>query len=74
MLAALIALGLAAGAAPAAPPPPTDPITIEALFADLDDGMQEEPWEGDDVERLEVPEIPPLDLDWGPDLDDDDLR
>ena len=51
-------------------------LSIEALFADLEDGSrQDEPWEEPDpVDRLEVPEIPSLDLDWGPDLDEDDLR
>jgi DivIVA domain-containing protein len=51
-------------------------VSIEALFADLEDGSrQDELWEGPDaVDQLEVPEIPSLDLDWGPDLDEDDLR
>jgi DivIVA domain-containing protein len=51
-------------------------VSIEALFADLEEGSrQDELWEGPDaVDQLEVPEIPSLDLDWGPDLDEDDLR
>jgi hypothetical protein len=51
-------------------------VSIEALFADLEDGSrQDELWEAPDaMDQLEVPEIPSLDLDWGPDLDEDDLR
>jgi DivIVA domain-containing protein len=51
-------------------------VSIEALFADLEEGSrQDELWDGPDaVDQLEVPEIPSLDLDWGPDLDEDDLR
>jgi DivIVA domain-containing protein len=56
-----------------APAGPAAEISIEALFADLDDEPhQDELWQGADaVDRLEVPEIPSLDLDWGPDLDED---
>ena len=60
-----------------APDASTAEMSIEALFADLEDEPHDDddPWEGADaVERLEVPEIPTLDLDWGPDLDEDDLR
>jgi DivIVA domain-containing protein len=57
-----------------ATPPSPDAMSIEALFADLDDGTHDELWDGTDAAHLEVPDIPPLDLDWGPDLDEDDLR
>ena len=50
------------------------PVSIEALFADLDDEGHDELWAGTDAAALEVPEIPSLDLDWGPDLDEDDPR
>jgi len=49
----------------------TEAMSIEALFADLDEGTQDELWGSADLARLEAPEIPPLDLDWGPDLDED---
>jgi len=54
----------------------TADMSIEALFADLDDApRQDSLWGGSDaVDRLEVPEVPPLDLDWGPDLGEDDFR
>ena len=46
-----------------------------ALFAELDDPAYEELWEGTKAMRLEMPDIPPLDLDWGDGGDDlDDLR
>jgi len=35
------------------------------LFAELDDPTYEELWEGTEAMRLEMPDIPPLDLDWG---------
>ncbi len=50
------------------------PVSIEALFADLDDEGHDELWAGTDAAALDVPEIPSLDLDWGPDLDEDDPR
>jgi DivIVA domain-containing protein len=47
----------------------------EELFAELDDPAYEELWEGTQAMRLEMPDIPPLDLDWGDGEDDlDDLR
>jgi DivIVA domain-containing protein len=47
----------------------------EALFEELDDPDYEELWEGTQAMRLEMPEIPPLDLDWGDGEDDlDDPR
>lgn len=52
----------------------TEAMSIEALFADLDEeaAMQEALWAGTGASELDVPEIPPLDLDWGPDLDEDE--
>jgi len=45
------------------------------LFAELDDPTYEELWEGTEAIRLEMPDIPPLDLDWGDGEDDlDDPR
>ena len=52
-----------------ATPPPR---SIEELFADLDASGRDDPWNGTDAMHLEVPDIPPLDLDWG-DASDDDL-
>jgi DivIVA domain-containing protein len=47
----------------------------DALFAELDDPAYEELWSGTQAMRIEMPDIPPLDLDWGDDEDDlDDLR
>lgn len=47
----------------------------EALFEELDDPAYEELWEGTQAMRLEMPDIPPLDLDWGDEGEDlDDLR
>jgi DivIVA domain-containing protein len=47
----------------------------EALFEELDDPDYEELWEGTQAMRIEMPEIPPLDLDWGDGEDDlDDPR
>ena len=52
-----------------------DEGAAEALFQELDDPAYEELWEGTQAMRLEMPDIPPLDLDWGDDEDDlDDLR
>jgi DivIVA domain-containing protein len=52
-----------------------DAEAAEALFQELDDPAYEELWEGTQAMRLEMPDIPPLDLDWGEGEDDlDDLR
>jgi DivIVA domain-containing protein len=50
----------------AAPPTPT----MDEMFADVDE--DDEMWAGTDTVHLEVPDIPPLDLDWGEPLDPDD--
>ena len=52
-----------------APPP----LSIEELFADLEETGRGDLWGGTDAMHLEVPDIPPLDLDWGDASDDDDL-
>jgi DivIVA domain-containing protein len=53
----------------------TAEVSIEALFADLDDEPHQDVlWETSGaIEALEEPDIPPLDLDWGPDLDEGDF-
>jgi DivIVA domain-containing protein len=63
----------------ARPPMPTAPMSIEELFADLGshgeeaNAVHDDLWGGSDAVELEVPDIPPLDLDWGDagDVDDD---
>ena len=44
-----------------------------SLFEALDDPSYEDLWGGAQALQLEVPDIPPLDLDWG-DEEDDDLQ
>lgn len=63
------------GGQPPAPPSGATTGKPDALFAELDDPAYEELWEGTQMMRLELPDIPPLELDWGDDEDDvDDLR
>ena len=62
---------------PSAPPsapevPPSSEIGV--LFAELDEVDYEELWQGTQAMRLEIPEIPALELDWGSEDDDLDPR
>jgi len=72
---------------PAAPTRATEPIVDvrdasdkqasgggDDRFEELDDPAYEELWEGTQSMRLEMPEIPPLDLDWGDEEDGDPLE
>jgi DivIVA domain-containing protein len=52
---------------------PTPTGSGEDLFSELDDPAYEELWEGTQAMRLEMPDIPPLDLDWG-EVDEEDLE
>jgi DivIVA domain-containing protein len=52
---------------PSAPLFELDPPTVDALLDPSSAGL----WEGTGAIQIEVPDIPPLDLDWG-DLDEDD--
>jgi len=54
-------------------PPAPPPMSIEALFADLDAEQSEDPWGIVDPGELEEPDIPALDLDWGDPEDDDPI-
>jgi DivIVA domain-containing protein len=54
----------------AVPPAPAI-VTLEDA-GDLDDPAYEDLWDGTEAIRLEVPDIPPLDLSWG--ADDEDGR
>jgi cell division initiation protein len=47
--------------------------STEHLFAGLDDPAYEELWEQTSAMRIEMPDIPPLDLDWGSDPGDPEL-
>jgi DivIVA domain-containing protein len=49
---------------------PADPASV--LYGDVDEVDYEELWAGTQAMRLEVPEIPALDLDWGDDDGDED--
>ncbi|HET7237206.1 MAG TPA: DivIVA domain-containing protein [Actinomycetota bacterium] len=50
----------------------SDPPAEVVLYADVDEVDYEELWAGTQSMRLEVPEIPALDLDWGGEDDDPD--
>jgi cell division initiation protein len=51
------------------PPPRPDPVRVIADEV-LDDPSYEDLWDGTEAIRLEVPDIPPLDLSWGPEDED----
>jgi DivIVA domain-containing protein len=55
-----------------APRLPSAPLSIEELFADLGT-ERDDRWGGTETVHLDVPDIPPLDLDWGDARGDDDL-
>jgi cell division septum initiation protein DivIVA len=53
----------------AVPPAPTI-VTLDDDNNDLDDPAYEDLWDGTEAIRLEVPDIPPLDLSWGTEEED----
>lgn len=56
-----------------APPPTSTPLIVADEILEADDAIGEELWEGTETIHLDLPDIPPLDLSWG-DEDDDDSR